>query len=134
VDVLRSVSPTDTGEEMRLKPDPLIAPKLAQLNVTIDVVEALNNEACSTYVAVTSRAGIGSANDLIVDFERTLRAKLTRLYEADAPLWLAMPLENESQLPAAALEAIYTALPSYLGQFSRLIVGTLDDAEIVDQQ
>ncbi len=111
------------------KPDPAVAPVLSRLKVTIAVVET-----SSTYVTVSSRARIGSPSASVADFETELRDKISRCYDADAPMWLAMPLEDDRQLPSSALAAIRTAIPSDLGQFARVIVGTLDDAEVVERR
>jgi hypothetical protein len=121
-------------KRLRLKPDPLIAPTLSKLGVSIDVVEFIREQERSTYVTVRSRAGIGMPSDSVLDFDNTLQAKNARRYDAKGALWLAMPLEDDMQLPAASLRRIRAARTINLGQFDRVIVGTLQDAEVIDRR
>jgi hypothetical protein len=111
-------------------PDPMVAPMLSRLSVKIAVAETSSYP----YVAVSSRARIGAPAASVATFESVLRAKIANRYDAELPIWLAMPLEDDQQSPSCALAAIRGTIPADLGQFARVIVGTLDDAEVIDRR
>jgi hypothetical protein len=126
VATLRALTFAGLPRVARFPADPALAPTLSKLGVRISVAKSSH-----TYVTVSSRAGLAAPATSVLDFEKCFRAKLAGRYHAEAPLWLAMPLEDDQQLPSSSLAAIRAALPADIGQFARLIVGTLDGVAVI---
>lgn len=55
------------------------------------------------------------------------------LASIDAPLWLALYLNDLRQVPNLTMAAIRARTLPGTGQFDRVIVGTLVDAEVFDR-
>jgi hypothetical protein len=104
-----------------------VAPMLASLKVKY-IVGRRN------YTALSASQAANSFDpwDAVSDFYSMLKKKLKKSYVADAPLWLALPLTDLAHVPELSLNAIRTSLPSELGQFSRVIVGTMQDAHVIE--
>jgi hypothetical protein len=110
VATIRAMNFEDLPDVACLQPHPTIAPTLSRLNVTIAVCKT-----SATYVAVSSGSRIGLPCSAVADFERELRRKARQTYSADAPIWLAMPLDDPQQSPSQFLAAVRVAVPTDLG-------------------
>jgi hypothetical protein len=70
-----------------------------------------------------------SANDL----DARLADKLTKTYAQGRPIWLALVLNDRMQVPSLTMELIQQRVPTTIGQFERVIVGTMEEARIFEK-
>jgi hypothetical protein len=89
--------------------------------------EALGNSQCSVNIDAHAFDPDESADD----FDERLNDKVTKTYAQGRTIWLALILNDRMQVPSLSMEAIRARLPANIGQFSRLLFGSLEDAEMI---
>ena len=128
VAVFRSTDFDTVERGALLSVSPSVAPLLASLKV-----KYLAGRGISTGLSARQAANWFDPWDAASDFYSMLEKKLKKSYDVDAPLWLALPLTDLAHVPKLSMTAIRSALPPELGQFSRAIVGTMEDAQVIER-
>jgi hypothetical protein len=126
VDVLYS---TDfaTVERGALMPVPTtVAPKLSALGVRYAVLAG-----SATALTAQGDAHWFDPNDSIDDLDARLADKMSKVYVPGKPIWLALPLNDLMQVPQFTMEVLRTRVPTTIGQFERVLVGTMEAAIIL---
>lgn len=129
VKLLRSLDFKTVRRKALIRVDSAVTPYLASLKANYYVGDGI-----STYVCANNTANMFDPDESVRDFDAMLRSKMLKKYAADAPLWLALPLTDLMQVPILSMEAIRRRVLSDIGQFDRVMVGIMEDAEIIDRQ
>jgi hypothetical protein len=114
-------------QAVSLKPYPAIAPILTKLRAGCNVTVGGRYMG----IIVTKDAHTFDPNGAADDLDERLREKMTKTYTPGRPIWLALALDDRMQAAALSMNAIRARLPTDIGQFDRLLFGSLDDAEMI---
>jgi hypothetical protein len=128
VKLLRSIDFDTVPRMVALNVDPDVTPYLASLRAYYYVGDGL-----STYLRADNVGNSFNPDDSVNDFKAMLASKMTKKYTVDAPLWLALPLTDLMHVPMLSLEAIRRRVLADTGQFSRILVGSMEDAQIIER-
>ncbi len=109
-----------------LGPDPAVAPILNRLRAKYEV-----SVGRYTAIVVNIDAHGFDPNESADDFDERLRDKMAKTYTPGRSIWLALTLDDRMQAAALSMNTIRARLPANIGQFDRLLFGSLDDAEMI---
>ncbi len=129
VKLLRSIDFETVQRKSLLKVDKTNTPYLASLGATYGVGDGI-----STNVGADSTAYGFDPEESVRDLYSMLAKKLKRTYATDAPLWLALPLTDLKHDPSLSMKAMRNRMPTEMGQFERILFGTMEDAQVVHRQ
>lgn len=116
-----------TLERGTLMPVPTtIAPKLSALGARYAVLAG-----SATVITAQSDAHWFDPNDSVDDLDARLADKMSKVYVPSKPIWLALALNDLRQVPQFTMEAIRARVPTTIGQFKRVLVGTMQNAIIL---
>lgn len=124
VNMMRSIDFTTVSRNRFIPVGISVAPILSHHEARYIVAA---QDGLATYVRATSDAHAFNPDDSLGNFATVLSDKMGKTYRAAHPIWLLLVLEDLMQVPMLSLQAIRQLLPTQLGQFSRLIVGTVQD-------
>jgi len=128
VKLLRSIDFDTVQRKALIGADPAVAPYLASLGANYYVGDGI-----STYVRANNVGNSFDPEDSVSQFVVMLQSKMAKKYAVDAPLWLALPLTDLMQVPTLSLRAIRRRILADTGQFDRVLVGIMEDAEVIDK-
>ncbi len=109
-----------------LKPDPAIAPILGKIGAKYYI-----GQGTATAMSMNIDAHTFDPDESADDFDERLRDKMTKTYTQGRPIWLALILTDPMQVPSLSMDGIRGRLPATIGQFDRLLFGTLEDGEMI---
>ncbi|HEX3464251.1 MAG TPA: hypothetical protein VHS78_09425 [Candidatus Elarobacter sp.] len=128
VTLLRSLDFDTVQRTALLDMDPTVTPYLASLGANYYVGDGI-----STYVRANNTANAFNPDDSVRDFYAMLGKKMDRKYTVDAPLWLVLSLTDLMHVPSLSMAALRQSIPGHMGQFERVLVGTMEDAVIIER-
>jgi len=105
---------------------PAVAPKLSALGVRYAVIAG-----SATGLTAQSDAQWFDPNDSVDDLDARLADKMSKVYVPGKPIWLALALNDLMQVPQFTMEAVRSRVPATIGQFERVLVGTMEEAIIL---
>jgi hypothetical protein len=129
VTLFRSLDFAAVQRKAFIATDPAITPYLASLKAKYHV-----GAGSTTCVRATHTANTFSPDDSIDDLEAMLKSKMGKTYAVDAPLWLALPLTDLMHVPTLSVAAMRRRVIADIGQFDRVLVGIMDDAELIERR
>jgi hypothetical protein len=125
--LLRSLDFETVQRKALIQVDPGVTPYLASLGADYYVGDGI-----STYVRASNGANCFDPNESVEDFYAMIVKKMQRTYAVNGPLWLVLPLTDLRHVPSLSMAAIRQRIPKEMGQFDRVVVGTMEDAEIIE--
>ena len=57
---------------------------------------------------------------------------MSKVYVPGKPIWLALALNDLMQVPKFTMEIVRERVPTTIGQFKRVLIGTMEEAIILD--
>lgn len=112
-----------------LRPSATITPVLHRLGVSYYI-----GAGTSTALSAQLDANTFDPDDAADDLDARLADKMSKSYEAGRPIWLALALNDHMHVSSLSMEAIRRRLPSTIGQFDLVIMGTLEEAVILQNR
>lgn len=103
-----------------------VAPKLSALGVRYAVLAG-----SATVITAQSDAHSFDPNDSVDDLDVRLADKMSKVYVPGKPIWLALALNDLMQVPQFTMEIVRARVPTTIGQFERVLVGTMEEAIIL---
>ena len=85
----------------------------------------------ATVLTAQSDAHWFDPNESVDDLDARLADKMSKVYVPGKPIWLALALNDLMQVPKFTMEILRTQVPTTIGQFERVLVGTMEDAIIL---
>jgi len=110
-----------------LSPDPTVAPILSKLRAGCNITVGGRYMG----IVVTKDAHAFNPNDSADHFHERLREKMSNTYTQGRPIWLALILDDRMQAAPLSMDAIRARPPTDIGQFDRLLFGSLLEAEMI---
>lgn len=114
-------------QAVSLRPYPAVAPILSKLRAGCNITIGGRYMG----IVVTKDAHAFDPNESANDFHERLREKMNKTYTSGRPIWLVLILDDRMQAAALSMNAIRARLPTDIGQFDRLLFGSLLDAEMI---
>jgi hypothetical protein len=103
------------------------APKLSALGVRYAVLAG-----SATVLSAQLDAHWFDPNESVDDLDVRLAKKMSKVYVPGKPIWLALALSDSMQVPRFTMEIVRARVPTTIGQFERVLVGTMEEAIILN--
>ena len=126
VDVLYATDFAGVERGTLLPAPATVAPKLSALGVRYAVLAG-----SATALTAQSDAHWFDPNESVDDLDVRLADKMSKIYVPGKPIWLALALSDLMQVPKFTMEIVRERVPTTIGQFERVLVGTMEEAIIL---
>lgn len=109
-----------------VRPESAVAPILNRLGVKYVV-----SPDGPTFLSAQLDANCFDPAESVDDLDKRLADKMSKVYAPGKPIWLALALNDLMQVPSLTMEALRARLPTTIGQFELVVIGTMEEAAVL---